>query len=59
MVHHDYYSKSLPVLDPVNGILKLLQLQELRGSSLKKKKPKKDEGADKYFKILPLSSQSH
>jgi hypothetical protein len=54
IVHHDYYSKFLPVLDPVNGIFKLLELEDLRGSSLKKKKPKKDEGADKYFKISPI-----
>jgi len=38
---HDYYSKSLPVLDPIKGILKILPFEELRSNSLKKKKPKK------------------
>ena len=40
MTNHDPYCKNIPLLDPMRGHLKYLALEELRGKSLKKKKPR-------------------
>ena len=52
IVHHDFYSKYIPCLDPVRGNFRLLSLEELRGNSLKKKKPKKEENSEDVYQIL-------
>lgn len=51
ITHHDFYASCVPSLDPVRGYFKLLSLEELRGNSLKKKKPKKEEVEEKLYHI--------
>lgn len=51
MCSHNYSSKSIPILDPINGMFKMLSLEELRGNSLKKKKLKRDFGNREMYRI--------
>ena len=51
MCSHNYSSKSIPILDPINGMFKMLSLEGLRGNSLKKKKLKRDFGNREMYRI--------